>query len=162
MKNANTLLLAPACIFLTVAALCQQPAAKPKAEVPASTQTVKASTMSPTVDQLYRSDNMPDPFVAAGMGGEVKRVQTQTAAAPIPFSIHDLTLTGIMEDSKGKQAVFSNLNTGISYVLTGGKLFDVKKKPVHGISGVIQGKQVILMTEEEDVQPFNLHDKTNK
>lgn len=150
-----------AALFAPAGGSCQAPAAKPGVEASSSTQTAKSSAAALTVEQLYRSDNLPDPFVAAGMGGEVKRVQVQSSA-PVPFSIHDLILTGIMEDSKGKQAVFSNPNTGQSYLLSGGKLLDGKKKPVGGITGVIQGKQVILMTEEEDVQPFNLHEKTGK
>ncbi|MFH1619149.1 MAG: hypothetical protein ABIG11_04525 [bacterium] len=147
----------------SAAGLCKEnkPAAIDPKAVKAAAQTA-LSTVTVTVEQFYRTENLRDPFVpATGIGGERIRVQ-QTAAQQTQFNIHDLILTGIMEDSRGKQAIFSNPNSGLGYVLSGGRLTDIKRKPVEGVRGIIQGKQVILSTPEEDIQPFTLHEKQEK
>ena len=132
--------------------------AEPEQKVSSATATAV------TVGQIYKAENMPDPFipVTGGGSGDTPRIQLQQqgdqTVAPV-FSIHDLVLTGIMEETKGKQALLRNPGTGLSYTLTGGKLFDQKKKPVRGVTGIIKGRQVILMTDaDEDVQTLTLHE----
>jgi len=138
----------------------QKPKA-PKAAAAVPARAIKPSTSPPTVDELY-SGSLRDPFAITG--GGMARTQVRTSAdGAAPFSIHDLVLTGIMRDRKGRQALLKNPNTGMRYTLIRGKLLDPKRKPVPGISGVIHGKRrlagVTLMTEDKDVQPLNLHKK---
>jgi hypothetical protein len=64
-----------------------------------------------------------------------------------------------MEDSSGKQAMLRDINNRQIYILRFGKLMDGKKKTVPGVTGVIKGKQVILMTEDKKIFPINLREK---
>lgn len=123
-----------------------------------SAEAAKSSTPPPTVDELY-SGNLRNPFIALGGGSGGIQIRTASSES-LPFSIHDLELTGIMKDSKGKQALLKNLNTGASYMLVRGRLLDSKRKRVPGVSGVIHRKpEVVLMTEDGEVQPLSLHKK---
>lgn len=131
----------------------------PKPPAAAADWTLTARVIA-IVDELYLG-NLRDPFIIGGGGGARTQAQTATAALEsVPFSIHDMELTGIMKDSRGKQALLKNRNTGASYMLVRNKLLDSKGKPVPGVSGVIHGKQeVTLMTEDTDRQPLSLHEK---
>jgi len=81
-----------------------------------------------------------------------------SSVADSTFSVYNLSLTGIMEDSRAKEALLSDRSAGRTYVLKGGRLFDSKKKQVPGVSGVIKGKQVILMTSDKQVNQLNLRE----
>ncbi len=150
--------------FAACALFGSAPALAQDAAVAKSTQTLNAAAPVQAVEQFYRAENLIDPFIPAGAGGETSsRVTAQSSAkAAENMSIHDLVLTGIMEDEGGKQALLNNPATGLNYVLSKGRLWDIKKKQVPGISGVIRGKQVVLMTADEDIQPLNLHEKEKK
>jgi hypothetical protein len=125
---------------------------------PAAAQ-VAASTAVVTVDQLY-SGRSRDPMVPATVFGDqtgTAKLQAQDTAV-CSFSIYALSLTGVMEDSGGKQAILTDTAKGLSYLLKAGRLYDQKKKPVPGVAGVIKGKQVILMTDDKKVRQINLRE----
>jgi len=136
---------------------------------PASTQAVVS------VDQLYRPVNQRDPLVPSMIysdtmsGAKIPGVKTepapaQAAAAAGPgvasssFSAAGLTLVGIMEDYRGKQAMLRDAS-GAVYTLRGGRLYDSRKKAVAGVSGVVKGRQAVLMTEDKAVHQIALKDK---
>lgn len=133
---------------------------------PAGAQ-VAASTAALTVDQVYKG-NSRDPLVESTMFGDQKgttgKPREKAGAAPVAavekgtFTVYGLTLTGIMEDSRGRQALLKDA-AGAVYTLKAGQLLDAKKKAVPGVSGVIKGKQIILMTEDKKVQHLNLREK---
>lgn len=131
--------------------------------VPAAAQ-VAVSTPALTVEQAYRPANLRDPLVPATIYGDQKggegRVKAPSAAAEVEkgtFSVYALTLTGIMEDSRGREALLRD-SAGGMYTLRAGRLTDFKKRPVPGVSGVVKGKQVILMTEDKKVHHLNLRE----
>ena len=128
---------------------------------------VAVSTPVPTVEQTYKPVNPRDPLVPATVFGDQKGTSAKPrakdgAAAPAvakgTFTVYALTLTGVMEDSSGRQALLRDAS-GAVYSLKAGRLSDAKKKIVPGVSGVIQGKQVILMTEDKKVHHLNLREK---
>jgi len=133
---------------------------------PAAAQ-VAVSTPTPTVEQTYKPVNQRDPLVPATTYGDQKgttakpREKSGAAAAPAvekgTATIFGLTLTGIMEDSRGRQALMRDAS-GAVYLLKAGLLTDSKKKPVRGVSGVVKGKQVILMTDDKQVRHLNLRE----
>ena len=134
--------------FLTLTVLCSPAAAQ-----------VAVSTPAATVEQLY-SGKHRDPMVPATVFGDqtgAAKPQEQAAVSTSSFSVYNLTLAGVMEDSKGKQALLSN-PAGAVYTLRAGRLFDGKKKPVPGVSGGIRGKQVILLTDDKKVREISLRE----
>jgi hypothetical protein len=131
------------------------------AQEEAQAQAVAVSTPVPTVEQVYRPANMRDPLKVATMFGDEHAPSARAAVSDLArstFSIYSLALTGIMEDSRSKEAMLVDNSTGEIYLLKGGRLLDSKKKQMPGISGVIKGKQVILMTEDKKVHQLNLHE----
>ncbi len=131
-----------------------------------SQESVNVSTKTLTVEQVWRPVSFRDPFsVSTVYGDETKNLKPKTSSTNVTdvqkssFSIYNLTLTGVMEDRKGKQALLTDEQTGSVYILKSGKLFDSKKKEVKGVAGVVRGKQVILMTEDKKVLPLKLYDK---
>jgi len=129
---------------------------------PASAQ-VAVSTPALTVEQAYRPASFRDPLVPATVYGDQKGGERAPKAPPAAevekgtFSVYALTLTGIMEDSRGREALLRD-GAGNMYTLKAGRLTDSKKKPVPGVSGVVKGKQVILMTEDKKVHHLNLRE----
>ena len=129
---------------------------------PAAAQ-VAVSTPAATVEQLYRPVNSRDPLLPATVFGDekggLKGKLDGSAAVKTTFTIYGLTLTGIMEDSRGRQALLRDAANGEVYSLKAGRLIDSKKKIVPGVSGVIKGKQVTLITEDKKVHQLNLREK---
>lgn len=132
---------------------------------PAAAQ-VAVSTPALTVEQAYKPVNGRDPLIPATVygdqkGGEKGNGKPSAGAAPAvekgTFSVYALTLTGIMEDSRGREALLRD-SAGSLYTLKAGRLTDSKKKAVPGISGVVKGKQVILMTDDKKVHHLNLRE----
>ena len=126
---------------------------------------VAVSTPVATVEQTYMPVSMRDPLLPSTVFGDQKGVSARpkgaAAAQPVEkgtFSVYGLTLTGIMEDSRGRQALLRDAS-GAVYTLKAGRLTDAKKKAVLGISGVVKGKQVVLMTEDKKVHQLNLREK---
>lgn len=130
---------------------------------PAAAQ-VAVSTPPAKVDDVYAPVSFRDPLVASTVFGDQKGTTAKPkggAAAAVEkgtFSVYGLTLTGIMEDSSGRQALLKDAS-GAVYTLKAGRLSDAKKKPVPGVSGVVKGKQVVLMTEDKKVHQLNLREK---
>jgi hypothetical protein len=126
---------------------------------------VGVSTAAPlTVDQVYKPASLRDPLLPATVFGDQKgpgksAKPDAAAVAKGSFTVYGLALTGILEDSRGRQALLRDQATGLLYTLKAGHLFDSKKKTVPGISGVVKGKQVILMTEDKKVHQLNLREK---
>ena len=126
---------------------------------PAAAQ-IDVSTQAATVDQLYhvlgRDPLVPSVVFESQAGSD--KLQAPGAVAVSSFSIYNLSLTGIMEDSGGKQALLSDTVNGKVYTLKAGRLLDSKKKPVPGVSGVIKGKQVVLLTDKK-IRQIDLREK---
>lgn len=150
MKIKNTI------VFLCLALIA--PAAA-RAQVPAA--GVGVSTPALTVEQVYRPANTRDPLKISTVFGDEHSPKSRASVSDLSrstFSVYNLFLTGIMEDSRSKEAMLADNATGLIYILKGGKLLDSKRKQVPGVSGVIKGKQVVLMTEDKKVQQLNLHE----
>ncbi|MBI4656008.1 MAG: hypothetical protein HY746_04570 [Elusimicrobia bacterium] len=114
------------------------------------------STQVLRVEQIYRPVVYRDPLVQSTVYGDAKSKAAPEAnaveIAKSTFTVYDLELTGLMEDSKGKQAM-------LIFILKAGRLFDGKKNTVKGITGIIRGKQVVLMTEDKKVVPLNFQEQ---
>lgn len=133
---------------------------------PAAAQ-VAVSTAAPaaplTTEQAYRPANGRDPLVPATVSGDTKGAAAPKAKGQAPavvsstFNVYGLALTGIMEDSSGRQALLRDA-AGNLYTLKAGHITDAKKKTISGVSGVVKGKQVILMTEDKKVHHLNLRE----
>jgi len=138
-------------------------AARPAASAGPAPAQVAVSTQPPlTVEQAYKPKNGRDPLVPATAYGDQKGTGKLGSASAVvqkgTFTVYGLALTGILEDSHGRQALLRDTATGALYLLKAGRLIDSKKKPVPGISGVVKGKQVILMTEDKKVHQLNLRE----
>jgi hypothetical protein len=118
---------------------------------------IGASTQ--TVSSLYTGDRVRDPFMASAMGGaaHTRRPEDAKAEGPEVVDIHGMSLRGIMRDPKVDYALFT-AESGGTYLLRGGKLYNERNKPVPGITGSIKLKQktVELVTPDKDVQVFRL------
>jgi len=133
---------------------------------PASAQ-VAVSTAAPeaplTTEQAYRPSNGRDPLTPATVSGDTKGTAAPKPKGQAPavvsstFNVYGLALTGIMEDSSGRQALLRDA-AGNLYTLKAGHITDAKKKTIPGVSGVVKGKQVILMTEDKKVHHLNLRE----
>ena len=127
---------------------------------------VQVSTPALTVEQAYKPSNPRDPLLASTIYGDQKGLgaSPKTAAgAKGPsvekgtFSVYGLTLTGIMEDSRGREALLRD-QAGDLYTLKAGRLTDSRKKIVPGVSGIVKGRQVTLMTDDKKVLHLNLRE----
>jgi hypothetical protein len=123
---------------------------------------VCASTQPVTVEQAYRPSNTRDPLKVSTVFGDEHGLKAKAGSVELAnstFSVYNLSLTGILEDNRSKEAMLKDCATGVVYILKGGKLLDSKKRWMPGVSGVIKGKQVILMTEDKKVHQLNMHEK---
>ena len=119
-------------------------------------QTVGVTTQ--TVSTVYTGDRVRDPFLPAAMGASTaRRIDDAKTEGPEVVDIHGMTLRGIMKDRLIDYALFT-AETGGTYLLRGGKLYNERNKVVPGIRGVIKLKQktVELITPDKDVQVFRL------
>ncbi len=129
------------------------------AQLPAA---VDASTRALTVEQVYSPSNTRDPLKVSTVFNDEHGPNTKISASEIAsstFSVYNLVLTGILEDNRSKEAIFTDSTTGGVYILKGGSLLDSKKKNLPGVSGIIKGKQVILITKDKKIHQLNLHEK---
>lgn len=117
------------------------------------------STAVLTVEQFYRPASVRDPLVASTIYGDETVKAGSFSVATATFSVYNLALAGIMEDNRSKEAMLSDPRTGRVYILKAGRLLDAKKKQVPGVSGVIKGKQVILMTEDKKIHQLTMREK---
>jgi hypothetical protein len=126
------------------------PGATPGASASSIPDEVDVSTMA-TVESLYPVDHLRDPFVHLGAGrGRARAFSLQD------FSIHKLSLRGVMHDAGTDFALFVDNDAGWGFLLRKGRLYDPKKKVMPGVSGFIKGKNVTLTTPDGDVQVFQL------
>jgi hypothetical protein len=132
---------------------------------PVSAQEVPASTAPLTMGQVYASSGLRDPLLPATVYGDskggAKGAGGAASAAVVPgtFSVYNLAITGIMEDSGGRQALLRDTATGALYSLKAGKLRDAKRKTVPGVTGVVKDRQVVLMTEDKKIHQVSLPEK---
>jgi len=143
--------------LLDSASLARAQAPAQAAAAPPAAATLGSSTA--TISTLYTGDRVRDPFLSSAMGGGSSRKPAEKGEGGEPevVDIHALTLRGIMKDSAKDYALFS-AESGSSYLLRDGKLFDERNKRVPGVTGKIKLKQktVELMTAEKDVQVYRL------
>lgn len=141
------------------AAQADPPKRRPKEKAPevdASTGGVRALA----VDDIYGGAKLRDPFMKlAGAGVAAAAVAAPPKDYdPEEFSIHQLELKGIMGDKAGLTALLVDMNSRFPFILRGGRLYDMRKKPVKGVTGVIKPAQktVTLTTADKDVQTLRL------
>lgn len=136
------------------------------AAIPACAQQSLITTTTVTVEQLYVTKNLRDPLLASTVYGDSKGRDklkgAQAGVAASSFTIYNLALTGVMEDSRGRIALLRDTATGALYKLQSGRITDSKNRPVPGVSGVVKGKQVVLMTEDKKVNQLNLHERSEQ
>jgi len=113
---------------------------------------VNASTAA-TVGSLYTVERLRDPFARWGAShGHARAFSLQD------FSIHKLSLRGIMRDAETDFALFVDNDAGWGFLLRRGRLYNPQKKAIPGVAGVIdfKRKMVTLTAPEGDVQVFRL------
>ena len=106
-----------------------------------------------TVGTIYTVERLRDPFARWGAGrGRVRAFALQD------FSVHKLSLRGILRDAGTDFALFVDNEAGWGFLLRKGRLYDPKKKAIPGVVGVIDFKRktVTLTATEGDVQVFRL------
>ncbi len=142
------------CVFCSISGLAAGLSPLVSAEVGTSTTAL-------TVEQVYAASKCRDPFVVSTVFGDEHAPKSKTwrDIATSTFSIYNMSLIGIMEDSRAKEALLSDKTTGMAYMLKGGRLLDAKKKQVPGVTGAIKGKQVTLTTDDKQVHNLNLREK---
>lgn len=120
------------------------------------------STAALTVEQVYVPVSSRDPMKPSTLTKDEHGPGAKATLSDVvksTFSVYNLSLAGIMEDSRSKEAMLTDQSTGAFYTLRAGKLLDSKKKQVPGVSGMIKGKQVVLMTEDKKIHQLTLHKK---
>lgn len=124
------------------------------------TSTAAASTL-PEVSSIYTVEKLRDPFLKGGAsGGALVSVAAKEFTVE-DFNIHNLFLKGIMKDADADYALLVDREFGISFILRKGRIYDLKNKPVPGVSGTIdiKAKRVNVMTADKDVQVLRLGEK---
>jgi hypothetical protein len=119
-----------------------------------------------TVGSIYTGDRVRDPFMPATSGGGGSRAAKRDDGEPEPpptADIHALTLRGILKDKNADFAIFA-AETGETFMLRAGRLYNERNKPVQGITVRINLKQklVELFTPERDRQPFIICESRDK
>lgn len=118
----------------------------------AASSEVQAST-TVTVASIYTVDRLRDPFLRWGASkGPARPFSLED------FSIHKLSLRGLMKDAASDFALFVDNEAAVSFLLRRGRLYDLKNKPVPGVGGSIniKEKMATLTAPEGDVQVFRL------
>ena len=113
---------------------------------------VNASTAA-TVGSIYTAERLRDPFARWGAShGHARAFSLQD------FSIHKLSLRGILRDAGTDFALFVDNEAGWSLLLRKGRLYDPKKKAIPGVAGAIEfkSKTVTLTALDGDVQVFRM------
>lgn len=130
------------------------------AAVPALAQSTQ------TVGSIYTGDRVRDPFLPASSGGGGSRAAKREDGepeAPPTADIHALSLRGILKDKNADYAIFAS-ESGETFMLRAGRLYNDRNKPVQGITGRIdlRRKLVELFTPEKDRQPFIIGETRDK
>lgn len=139
-------------------------AAVKAAAVPATSPALAQSTQ--TVGSIYTGDRVRDPFQPASSGGGGRSSAKHDDGEPEPpptADIHTLSLRGILKDNNADYAIFA-AETGETFMLRAGRLYNDRNKPVQGITGRINLKQklVELFTPEKDRQPYIIGETKEK
>lgn len=113
-----------------------------------------------TAESFYKSEGLRDPFAAVMVSSSKKAVLGKAVSQAVP-KFDKLTLAGIFLYASGKQAMIYDSSTGLSYFLVKGKLYNQKRKPIPGVSGIAQDKQVTLIASNKTVT-LKLPDKGRK
>jgi hypothetical protein len=155
--NALTLSLALAVLAAAPSRAASAPApapAAPAAQAKPGSAEVKASSSTLTPAQIYTVERLRDPFSAPGAAGGAGK----TYSVETDFSIHNLSLRGVMKDPSSDYALFTDPNFGVSFILRNGKLYDSRNKIVPGVAGKLKTREkwAQLETPEHDVQVFRL------
>jgi len=126
--------------------------AETKPAVVSSTAGVKAYTVA----DLYGGTKYRDPFASLGSGSAA--LVAPVVYKPEDFSIHALNLRGLLHDRSGDYAVLVEPQSGYSFILRGGHLYDYRNKRVPGVTGTVQLRQktVVLVNADNDVQTLRL------
>ena len=99
-----------------------------------------APARPPTVEDIFGGGKYRDPFTklgAMGAGGPAPAAAPLKEYNPEEFSIHGLELKGIMRDRAGPVALLVESATRMTFILRGGRLLDLKKKPVADRKSVV-------------------------
>jgi len=138
-------------IYFIVSALFSAPAASQGWDI-MTLSTASAITSS----QLYSAEGLRDPFVEPSTAAAKSSGARISATKAAPPKAENLRLTGILITPEGKQAMLRDSSTGLAYFLIKGRLYDTAKKPVAGISGTAQDRQVTLVTSQRTVFELKL------
>ncbi|MFA5160666.1 MAG: hypothetical protein WC421_00310 [Elusimicrobiales bacterium] len=106
--------------------------------------------------QIYRQEIGRDPFMPVSVSSGPASSATQeilraASSEPVEFDPRNLELSGIMTAPDGRVAMLYDKLSGLPYYLSKGRLYDRKDKPVSGISGVIQDRQVTLFSGGSEI-----------
>ncbi len=152
MKTAllSLLLTGPAAVWAAPPAVRPAPSAPPAAVSPKPAPAV-------SVQSIYNAERLRDPFrsLTAGTLAAGHKFNLED------FSIHNLTLRGIMGDRRSGFAVFTDNTYGYTLMLRRGRLYAPGGKPVPGVGGRLdlRRKRASLQTREGDVQIFRLGER---
>lgn len=143
--NKRTFLLIAVFIGGTLAAW-SVPTAKPLATPPAPAKPPVPAYKTYT----YYGERYRDPFIP--LIGDSRGSSEIDDRPPQPQT---LMLKGIVQDAKGRMAL---LTSGVSsYILRGGRLYDVRNRMVKKISGVIKAESVVLIGSDRTVRELRLN-----
>jgi hypothetical protein len=102
---------------------------------------------------VYLGYKYKDPFVSlTGKGLTLKGNEV-----PVP-NIDSLTLKGIVDDGKEKIAIM--LGSGISFILKNGTLYDNRRRPVNGVTGVIKKDSVVMEDSNKKTKEIKLKEES--
>lgn len=152
----------PGATFAAAPAAPAPTPAKPAASAPPVASVSVSTAPPPTPASIYTTERLRDPFAPLSQGGGGGGVNAAGKAfGAEDFNIHNLSLRGMMKDSKADYALFQDENFGVSFVLRRGRLYDSKNKPVRGVTGRLRvnDRWAELETAEHDVQIFRLGDE---
>lgn len=116
----------------------------------------KSTVTAPTsVLTVYTASKKRDPFIKMSGGRRTVKTEADGAAG---FSIHNLSLRAVMKDQRMGFALFTDNETGLSYLFRKGKLYNERRKRVRGVMGTlnIRRKSVHLFTSGKDSKDFRL------
>lgn len=134
---------------------------------PAPSPAPAGSALAPstmTVASLYTGDRVRDPFMpATGSSRSAARADVEGELGPPTVDIHALTLRGMLKDAKTDFALFG-AETGETFMLRGGKLYNERNKAVPGVRGRInlRQKRVELVGADKNVQTFMIGEDKEK
>lgn len=115
------------------------------------------------VKDVYQVGGQRDPFIPLTGGAAARPVAAASSFSekdgPVTINIHEAELKALMGTGKKLMALIHDPVSHTTYILKRGRLYDRKDKRVPGISGAIQGKSVLLMTKDKDVQWLKLEKK---